>query len=61
MTYERFQAMTPAEQRAFQDSFEDLDAFFDWLDAAKEAYEKENPPIEIPDDGVIDPDDFLGN
>ena len=47
MTYEQFQAMTGAEQRAFQDSFESLDAFFAWYNAAKEAYEKENPSIEI--------------
>ena len=52
MTYEAFTALTPAEQRLYQESFADLDAFFAWYSAAKEKYEKENPPIDI--DGPID-------
>ena len=47
MTYEEFEALTPAEQRAFQESFSDIELFFDWYDAAKAKYEEENPPIEI--------------
>ena len=46
--------MTGAEQRAFQESFEDLDAFFAWFNAAKEAHEKENPSIEIGGSGEVD-------
>ena len=52
MTYEAFTALTPAEQRLYQESFKDLDAFFEWYSAAKEKYEQENPPIDI--DGPID-------
>ena len=52
MTYEAFTALTPAEQRLYQESFPNLDAFFEWYSAAKEKYEKENPPIDI--DGPID-------
>lgn len=52
MTYEDFIALTPEEQRLYQESFNDLDAFFAWYTAAKEKYEKENPPIDI--DGPID-------
>ena len=52
MTYEAFTALTPEEQRLYQESFGDLDAFFAWYTAAKDKYEKENPPIEI--DGPID-------
>lgn len=52
MTYEAFIALTPAEQRLYQESFPDLDAFFEWYNSAKEKYEKENPPIDI--DGPID-------
>ena len=52
MTYAAFIALTPAEQRLYQESFKDLDAFFEWYTAAKEKYEKENPPIDI--DGPID-------
>lgn len=59
MDYKTFQAMTGAEQRAFQDSFESLDAFFEWYNAAKETYEKENPPIDV-GDGVIDMEDLVG-
>ena len=60
LTYEQFQAMTGAEQFAYQSSFADLDAFFAWYNAAKETYEKENPSIEIGGDGVVDMEDLLG-
>lgn len=53
MDYQTFQAMTGAEQRAFQESFESLDAFFAWFTAAKEAYEQANPPIEVGGNGVV--------
>ena len=52
MTYEDFVAMTPEQQRLYQESFDDLADFFEWYNAAKEKYEEENPPIEI--DGPID-------
>ena len=52
MTYQDFIALTPEQQRLYQDSFNDLEAFFEWYNAAKEKYEEENPPIEI--DGPID-------
>jgi len=62
--YEDFIAMTPAQQRAFQESFGQgeagLDAFFAWYNAAKEAYEKEHPPIHIGGNGVIDMDKLTG-
>ena len=60
LTYEQFQALTGAEQRAYQESFENLDVFFEWYNAAKETYEKENPPIEIGPDGDVDLDDLAG-
>ena len=53
MDYATFKAMSAAEQRAFQESFSSLDAFFEWYNAAKEAYDKENPPIEVGGDGVV--------
>ena len=53
LTYEEFHAMTGAEQRAHQESFANLDDFFDWYNAAKETYEKENPPIEIGGNGEV--------
>lgn len=51
--YLTFQAMTGAEQRAFQNSFPDLAAFFEWYNAAKAAYEQANPPIEVGGDGKV--------
>lgn len=54
LTYEEFHAMTGAEQRAHQESFANLDDFFDWYNAAKETYEKENPSIEIGGNGEVD-------
>ena len=52
MTYEEFQNLTPAKMREFEESFESKEAFFDWYNAAKEAYENANPPIDA-GDGVI--------
>ena len=53
-SYEMFKAMTGAEQRAFQNSFESLDAFFEWYFAAKEAYDQAHPSIEVGGNGVVD-------
>ena len=57
MTYEEFVALSPADQRRYQDSFgkddAGLEAFFDWYIAAKEKYEQENPVYDV-GDGVID-------
>ena len=53
LDYMTFQNMEPSEQEAYMESFEDIEAFFDWYNAVKEKYELENPPIEV-DGGVID-------
>jgi len=53
MDFKTFQSLTGAEQRAFQESFESIEAFFAWYTAAKEAYDKANPPIEIGGNGVV--------
>lgn len=55
MDYETFKSMSPADQRAFMESFDDMDAFFDWYNVAQKKYQEENPSIEI-DGGVIDLD-----
>lgn len=57
--YETFMAMDPALQRAYMESFESMDAFFAWYNAAKEAYELEHPSIDV-GDGVIDLEDLVG-
>lgn len=62
--YAEFMAMSPADQRKFQESFgqdeASLDAFFAWYNAAKEKYEKENPPIDV-GNGTIDWDKLFGD
>ena len=58
--YEAFRAMTGAEKKAYQNSFETIDAFFEWYNAAMEAYNKEHPPTEIGSDGTINMDGLTG-
>lgn len=57
--YETFMALEPAVQRAYMESFESIEAFFEWYNTAKETYEKEHPAIDV-GDGVIDLGDLLG-
>lgn len=57
--YEAFVAMDPALQRMYMESFESMDAFFAWYNAAKEAYEQAHPSIDV-GDGVIDLEDLVG-
>jgi len=54
MTYEEFQQLTPAQMRAFEESFESKEAFFEWYNAAKAKYEAENPTITPDENGVVD-------
>lgn len=51
--YEKLLAMSGEEQKAFMESFETMDDFFNWLDAAKAEYEAKTAPIEIGSDGVV--------
>lgn len=53
MTYEEFEALSSTEKRLFQESFKDIDAFFDWYEAVKAEYEKENPPIIVDGTGSV--------
>lgn len=57
--YEEFTAMSPTQQRVYMESFESLDAFFEWYNGAKEVYEQAHPPIDV-GDGVIDMEDIIG-
>lgn len=61
LTYQQFKDLPPAQQQEYQESFESIDAFFEWYNAAKEAYDKENPPILIGPDGVVDLDKIPQN
>ena len=55
LTYESYEAMTEEQQIAFMETFESIEAFFEWYNTAKAEYETQNPGIEI-DDGIIDLD-----
>ncbi len=50
--YERYQNMTGAEQKAFMESFDSIEAFFDWYNAAEAAYKELHPDIEVGDGSV---------
>ncbi len=52
--FERYNAMSGAEQQAFMESFETVEAFFEWYIDAKEAYEASRGDIEISGDEIID-------
>lgn len=58
ITYEEYMAMSGKDQEAYMKSFESIAAFFDWFNAVKDKYEKENPSIEI-GDGPIDMNDII--
>lgn len=57
--YEQYNNMSGEEQLAFMESFDSVEAFVAWLNAAKADYEASNPPIEITGD-VIDLSELLG-
>lgn len=58
LDYLQFHALNAKQQQAVMESFESIEAFFQWYDAVRETYEKENPSIEV--DGPIDLDKILG-
>lgn len=52
--YEKYNAMTGAEQMEFINSFDSIEDFFAWLHKAEAEYDAAHPDIEIGDDGVVD-------
>ena len=58
VTYLEYHSMSAAEQKAFINTFESYDAFFEWHDAAKKAYE--DSMIEIDGSTPVDVEDILG-
>ena len=51
--FERYEAMSADEQRAYMMSFENMEDFFDWYNKAKAEYDALHPDIEI-SDGKVD-------
>ena len=57
MTYEKYIALSPEEQQKYYNSFASVEAFFNWLNAAKAEYEANRDEIEV--DGEIDIGDYI--
>ena len=51
--FEKYHSMSGQEQQAFINSFESIEDFFTWYNAAKAEYEAQNPGINV-GDGDID-------
>lgn len=58
--YEAYHAMSGAEQKAYLESFESIEAFFEWYNAAAAEYEAAHPDIEI-ENGSVDLSQITGN
>lgn len=56
--YTWFQNLSASEQQAWMDSFENIDAFFEWYNDAKEKHEEANHSIEVNGD-PIDMDEII--
>ena len=59
LTYAQYIALTTAQQQAYFQSFDSVDAFYDWLDAAEAAYEAGRDTVT--GDGTLDLGDFVKN
>ena len=59
MDYETYIGLTSQEQKAYRETFEDISAFFDWYNAAKDEYESQQTEIDI-GDGNVDLEDLMG-
>lgn len=59
VTYEEYNAMSGEEQMAFFNTFDSMEDFVAWYNAAKEKHDSEHPDIEI-GDGNIDIGDIIG-
>lgn len=52
--YEKYMNMSGAEQKAFMESFDSIEAFFAWLNQAQAEYEALHPEIEVGSGGTVD-------
>lgn len=60
MNYEKYMSLSAAEQSEYMNSFESVDAFFEWYNAAKEEHAANNNDIEV-GDGSFDLGELEGN
>ena len=59
MTYEKYNAMSGAEQQAYFNTYSNPMDFFTWYNAAKAEYEASQERIEIGAGGTIDLGELL--
>ena len=59
LTFEEFLKLTPAEQEAYMNSYEDIMDFLEWYRTAEEQYKEERPGVDIGGGGDIDIGDFI--
>ena len=57
--YEKYMNMSGEEQMAYYNTFESVDAFMEWFNAAKAEHDEKNAGIDI-GDGIIDAEDLIG-
>ena len=50
MDYETLMGLNQYEQLAFVESFENIEDFFEWYNAAKEKYKEEHPGVDLEGD-----------
>lgn len=59
LTFAEFLNMTPAEQQAYMDSYEDITDFLEWYRTAEEQYQAEQSDEVIEGDGTIDIGEYI--
>lgn len=59
LTFAEFLEMTPAEQQAYMESYEDITDFLEWYRRAEETYKAEQTSVEVGGNGDIDIGDFI--
>ena len=52
ITYEEYNSLSGEAQEAYFNTFPTIESFFEWYNAARAEYEKNNPAIEIGDDTI---------
>ncbi len=59
LTYEEYLNLTPAKQQEYFKTFDSLNSFKAWLNAAKAEYEAKDDSIEVEGNGSLDLKDYL--
>ena len=60
LSYVEYNALSGEDQEAYFNTFDNIEDFVAWYNAAKQEYESSVTQIEIGDDGAVDLEDLLG-